>query len=38
MEKINLPLFCVVKVKPDGYQLGHGTGFVAGEEYPGISK
>jgi RHS repeat-associated protein len=28
----------VIKVRPDGYQLGHGTGFVAGEKHPGISK
>jgi RHS repeat-associated protein len=28
----------IVKVKPDGYQLGHGTGFVAGEKHPGTSK
>jgi len=28
----------VVKVKPDGYKLGHGTGFIAGEKHPGTSK
>ncbi|MFS2068618.1 RHS repeat-associated core domain-containing protein, partial [Pseudomonas sp. CT11-2] len=28
----------VIKVKPEGYQLGHGTGFTAGEKHPGTSK
>ncbi|MHC8393738.1 RHS repeat-associated core domain-containing protein [Pseudomonas sp. LB3P93] len=28
----------VVKVKPEGYQLGHGTGFIAGEKHPGTLK
>lgn len=26
----------VLKVKPDGYQVGHGTGFTAGEKHSGM--
>ena len=25
----------VIKVKPQNYQLGHGTGFLVGEKHPG---